>query len=958
MKLFYFLLLLWSFFGLGRVKAQETGARRDNKPPAVNDTARVDRFFSSSLDEVLDYFTAQYKVRFVFDRQQMHQISIADRFIDEPVKEIIKFICRRNGLYYAKQTDGTYFIVRSLEDLPRLKRAPDLALRNMAKEEDRSAYAVNTVPVVPAGVTAKSEMNKGNIASGSLVVHSGVAVTGRVTDQLTGESLSSATVKVKGTDIAAMSNADGYFSLSKVPTDTAVLIVSFAGYQAAQERLNGRSAGTAVLVGLLPAYNTLNEVEIAGKKNGIMNTDTRKVSVIQLSPGKLTELPSMGERDILRAFQLMPGIGASNESSSGAYVRGGTPDQNLVLFDGFTVYQVDHLYGFFSAFNANAVKDVQMYKGGFSSRFGGRLSSVTDISGKEGNKKEFNFGGDLSLLSLNLYAEMPVSSKSSALFSIRRSYQGLLYDKIFGKLSNPSASATQQAGAAGGPGGRGGFGGRADNQTQISSWFYDLNGKYTYTANDRNIFSLSYYSGSDDLDNSRELGIPGSLSSSLSSSSITDLTRYGNLGASAKWSSRWSNRLYSNSLVSYSSYFSDRNRSMASSVTDSAGAAANVSSGTFENNDLKDFGFKTDWEYTLSNRTKLLFGGFGSLQDIKYVYAQNDTSTLINQHNRGVTAGGYAEVEINAGKLLVQPGLRLTHYNVTGQAYLEPRFSASYALTDKWMLKGATGRFYQFANRVIREDILAGSRDFWVLADGNNIPVGSAFHYIAGASYETGSFLWSVEGYYKRLTGLTEYSLRQLRTGGFRNGTVTLEENFYNGKGYARGVEFMLQKKTGRYTGWIGYTLGEAYNNFSAYGDDYFPANHDVTHEFKSINMYHYGRWTFSATWIYASGKPYTAPIGSFTIDKPGAGTITSLTITGKNTERLPAYHRLDAALTYDLVKVNTSKVGAIGFSLFNIYNRVNTWYREYQLQGNQVISTDVNYMGLTPNLTLTLKWK
>jgi hypothetical protein len=498
----------------------------------------------------------------------------------------------------------------------------------------------------------------------------------------------------------------------------------------------------------------------------------------------------------------------------------------------------------------------------------------------------------------------------------------------------------------------------ADNQTQISSWFYDLNGKYTYTANDRNIFSLSYYSGSDDLDNSRELGIPGSLSSMLNSSSITDLTKYGNLGASAKWSSRWNSRLYSNSLVSYSGYFSDRNRSTSSSVTDSAGATSNIFNGTFENNDLKDFSAKSDWEYALGNRAKLLFGGFGSLQDIRYVYAQNDTSTLINQHNSGVTAGGYAELEMDAGKLRIQPGLRLTHYNVTGKAYLEPRLSASYALDDQWTLKGATGQFYQFANRVIREDILAGSRDFWVLADGNNIPVGSAFHYIAGASYETGSFLWSVEGYYKTLTGLTEYSLRQLRTGGFRNGTVTLEENFYNGKGYARGMEFLLQKKTGRYTGWIGYTLGEAYNNFSVYGDDYFPASHDVTHEFKSINMYHYGRWTLSATWIYASGKPYTAPIGSFTIDKPGAGTITSLTITGKNTERLPAYHRLDAALTYDLIKVNTSKVGSIGFSLFNIYNRVNTWYREYQLQGNQVISTDVNYMGLTPNLTLTLKWK
>jgi ferric enterobactin receptor len=940
MKQFYFLLLLFGLTGIQRAHARQE---------VVTDTATVDRFFSSSLDEVLDYFTKNYKTRFVFDRKQMHEINIADRFMNEQIKDIIKFICKRNGLYYAKQTDGTYFLMKSLEDLPRLKRSPSLALRNDAPPEDRSMYAVTKTNLPPLAGEKKIA------AAGPVLVGKDISVSGRVTDQLTGESLPSATVKVKGTEISAMCNTDGYFTLSRVPVDTATLLVSFAGYQTAQERLTGVKMGKSLVIGLLPAYNTLNEVEIAGKKNGIMNTDTRKVSVIQLSPAKLAELPSMGERDIMRAFQLMPGVGASNESSSGAYVRGGTPDQNLVLFDGFTVYQVDHLYGFFSAFNANAVKDVQMYKGGFSSKFGGRLSSVTDISGKEGNKNDFTFGGDLSLLSVNVYGETPVGSKSSALFSIRRSYQGPLYDKLFGKLSNPGGTT---AAAGGGPGGRGGFGARADNQTQVSSWFYDLNGKYTFTPNDKNIFSVSYYSGSDDLDNSRDVGIPGSLSSSINSSSITDLTKYGNLGTSAKWSSRWNSRLYSNSLISYSSYFSDRNRSTSNSVTDSAGAASTINNGTFENNNLKDFSAKSDWEYTLGNKTKLLFGAFASMQDIKYVYAQNDTSTLINQHNKGTTAGGYVELEMNVGKLLVQPGLRLTHYNVTDKAYLEPRLSFSYALDDRWMLKGATGRFFQFANRVIREDILAGSRDFWVLADGNNIPVGSAFHYIAGASYETSSFLWSVEGYYKTLSGLTEYSLRQLRTGGFRNGTVTLEENFYNGKGYARGVEFLLQKKTGRYTGWIGYTLGQAYNNFAAYGDDYFPANHDVTHEFKSINMYHYGRWTFSATWIYATGKPFTAPIGSFTIDKPGSGTITSLTITGKNTERLPAYHRLDAAITYDLIKVNTSKIGSIGFSLFNIYNRVNTWYREYQLQGNQVISTDVNYMGLTPNLTLTLKWK
>lgn len=931
MKSILFLLLFSTLFFVRQLSAQTV----------QNDTARVNKFITAPLDQVLDEFSATYQIRFIFDREQMHQLSVSDHYFHEKVKDVISQICKFHGIYYSKQPDGTYFILRKPEDITRLRKTA-----GQAKNGEMGTMSL----------TYKDQLVK--TAAPVQPVRTNFPLAGRVTDIVTGESLPSAFLKIRGTNITAITNTDGYFNLQNVPSDTSTLIVSYAGYQASAEQLTPERAAQKLAISLLPADNALNEVVINGKKDGVMNTDTRRVSVIQLTPSKLAELPNIGERDILRAFQLMPGVSGSNESSSGAYVRGGTPDQNLVLFDGFTVYQVDHLYGFYSAFNVNAVKDVQMYKGGFSSKFGGRLSSVTDISGKDGNKKTPSFGVDLSLLSVNIYGETPVSDKSSLLVSLRRSYQGPLYNKIFNKLNNTTTTTNS------GPGGMGGFGGRggmANNQTQVSSWFYDLNGKYTYTPDDKNIISLSFYSGKDDLDNSRELGIPGALSSTVNSSSITDLTTYGNVGSSAKWSRRWTNKLYSNTLVSFSKYFSNRDRSTTSSITDTTGTTATVNNGTFENNNLRDYSAKSDWEWNITNNGKILFGGFASAQDIKYTYAQNDTSYLINQYNKGLSLGGYLELEQNIGKLKVQPGMRFTHYNVTGKTYIEPRFSASYALTDKLMLKMATGRFYQFTNRVIREDILSGSKDFWVLANGSSIPVGSAFHYIAGASYETDKYLFSVEAYYKTLTGLTEYSLRQTGAGGGGmmgpNQAITLEENFYNGEGYAKGIEFMVQKKVGKYTGWMGYTLAEAFNKFDVYGTDYFPANQDVRHEFKSINMFHEGRWTLTATWIYASGRPYTAPVGSYTIDRAGAGTKTYFVISGKNTERLKAYHRLDAAITYDLIKTNTKKIGTIGFSLFNIYNRSNTWYREYSIQGNQVISTDVNYLGFTPNLTLSLKW-
>jgi ferric enterobactin receptor len=332
--------------------------------------------------------------------------------------------------------------------------------------------------------------------------------------------------------------------------------------------------------------------------------------------------------------------------------------------------------------------------------------------------------------------------------------------------------------------------------------------------------------------------------------------------------------------------------------------------------------------------------------------------------------GGYTEVEYEPNsKWHIQPGLRSTYYSPTGKMYFEPRLSAIYHLTDRINLKGSTGRFYQFTNRVVREDVAGGDRNFWVLANNSNIPVGSANHFILGTSYETNNLLFDVEGYYKQLGGLTEYSIRQ--TGGATGGmggppvaastgttATTITQDFYNGTGYAKGIEFLLQKKTGVYTGWISYTLAEAKNKFSVYGDEYFSAAQDIRHEFKSINMYHLQRWSFAATFIFSTGHPYTAPAGVYTVNTLDGNKISYLSVSQKNGERLPAYHRLDLSATYDLLKTDASKIGSITFSLFNAYNHVNTWYNEYYIRGNQVITSTVKYLGLTPNITLSLKLK
>jgi ferric enterobactin receptor len=240
------------------------------------------------------------------------------------------------------------------------------------------------------------------------------------------------------------------------------------------------------------------------------------------------------------------------------------------------------------------------------------------------------------------------------------------------------------------------------------------------------------------------------------------------------------------------------------------------------------------------------------------------------------------------------------------------------------------------------------------------LPVASSKQYVAGFSLENTSWLFDAEAYYKTLDGLTEYSLRFTPTGlggggpGGGGGQVSYEENFFNGTGTARGIDLLLQKKHGRFNGWIGYTLGDTRQNYPVYGASDFYASNDVTHEFKIVGLYKWRNWDFSATWIYASGKPYTAPEGGYQITLLDGTTQDFLNVSAKNSYRLPDYHRFDVAATYNFRLGNAPTT--LGLSLFNLYNRANVWYKEFEIIDNQVIATDVNYLGITPNITLGIK--
>ncbi len=877
------------------------------------------------LDELMDTLSASYKVHIVFDRDSLHKFDVVEHFFNEKLKDVIQKVCTKNGLSYWIDRDGTLFILQNVDDYARIKKKADSTER--ARPKPKPLIAANQPPIR------------------KFRIHHNITISGRVVDENSGEALTGATVRIRNTTLTVSVREDGGFTIFNVPADTCMVEAVYTGYETEQLQLNYKNADSLLVIKMYKAINTLNEVSILGKKSGVMNTDTKKVGVLELTPANLDKLPNIGEKDIMRAFQLMPGVSAVNESSSGAYVRGGTPDQNLVLLDGFTVYEVDHLYGFFSAFNANAVKDVELYKGGFSAMYGGRLSSVTDITGKDGNSNQANFGVDLSLLSVNAFMEIPLSNQSSLVVAFRRSYQGPFYNKIFNEFNTTAIPG----GGFGGPGG--GFG----EQVTPASHFYDADVHYVDHINHDNSITASYYSGEDEVNNDHDLNFPSFLGGSAPA--ITDYTKYGNVGSSIRWFSQFNSKLHANTYITYSSYFNDRINDMSGTTTDDEGNTVGFERGTDETNNLHDIGIKSEWVWQKSNEVQFSFGGFADRLNVNYDYIQNDTLNLISEHNTAFSTGLYGELEYDPNsKLHLQPGLRATFYGPASQIYYEPRFSASYLLTDHYTLKFATGQFYQFMNQVTRDDIADGNRNFWVLSNNQGIPVGQSRHLMGGISWEDKNFLVDVEGYYKALSGLTQYTIAQSGFGPGGNGDLV--EDFYTGTGRAYGVEVLLQKKLGNYTGWIGYTLGDAENKFAVFGNNYYPADQDIRHEFKSINMYHSNRWNYSAVFIFSTGHPYTAPLSTYSIVGADGERETYFNVSGKNAERLPDYNRLDLSATYDLLKINGDKIGSIGLSLFNVYNHRNIWYKEYYIVDNAAVTTNVDYLGFTPNITLSLRWK
>jgi ferric enterobactin receptor len=781
-------------------------------------------------------------------------------------------------------------------------------------------------------------------------------LSGHVVNVKNSEPVSFASIGVYANKTGVVSDDNGYFTIM-VPSDTSTIIISSVGYKTKMEKLVPIRDFSMYSFHLEEETKQLDEVTVTIEKERIARISS-EISSVKMSPVLVAKLPNMGEVDVMRSFQLLPGVSATNETSAGLYVRGGTPDQNLILFDGMTIYHVDHFYGFFSAFNANSIDDIELIKGGYPAEYGGRISSVMVITGKPADFKRINGTASLSMLSLNGELEIPlVKDKLSLQIAVRRSYTDIIRTKLYNKIfdiysDNSSNTQTQNIPS-------GGFGRTQMTTQQPSFYFYDFNSKLTWKINDKNSFALSFYSGKDNLDNSSDsnlgMGFPGS--TTTESNKRTDIAGWGNTGLSGQWHSQWNQSFRSSVFISYSDYFSNRDIKTSTS-SDTVNSRNNrPGTNTLENNNVKDISLRFQNELQLNNWNTVEFGFENIINKIYYQLTFNDTLKANNQNQYGIQSALYLQdrFALFDKKLDLNIGFRTTRYDVTKKFYYEPRISAGFKISKNLKLKAAWGLYNQFITRIIRDDVLQGSKDFWLLANDSIIKVSSADHFITGFSYEKGSWLFDVEAYYKRLHGLTEYSARSTTIG--RRDGANRQDLFYAGDGYAKGIEFMIQKKFGLNTGWIAYTLSEVKEKFPDlnFGKPFY-ALHDQTHEFKTVYSRKLGNWDLSATFIFATGKAYTAPVSQYQLTLLDGSIYNYIHVSEKNSLRLPSYHKMDLSASYNWIGKVADKT--LSLSIFNVYNRKNIWYKEFDIQENVMIVTNVTYLGFTPNLTFTIRFK
>jgi outer membrane receptor for ferrienterochelin and colicin len=737
-------------------------------------------------------------------------------------------------------------------------------------------------------------------------------ISGYIKDSSNGESLIGSTIYIKELKTGGATNEYGYYILS-VPSGSFTLVYSFMGFKTKEITFNVKQ-NIKQNVLLKESNIETKEVVVTGERSD-RNFKSTEMSRMEISGEKVKSLPVIfGEPDVLKAITLLPGIKSGGEGSTGFYVRGGGPDQNLVMMDEAVVYNPAHLLGFMSVFNTDAVKNIEIIKGGMPANYGGRLSSILNVSMKDGDNQKYVFSGGVGLIASRFSAEGPIKkNKSSFIVSARRTYIDALVQPFL---------ASQYKGNG--------------------YYFYDLNAKANYIFSDKDRLYFSFYLGRDVFN----------FTSPVNSAINFNIT-WGNTAATIRWNHIFSDKLFSNTSIVYNRYDLNNQFTFGTGVSQ---AQFMSSSG------IQDWTLKSDYQYHLSNKHHFKFGG----QYIFHTFQPGIASGTIGTVNFGEKIQNKYAHELNlyamdewqiTNRLSVNTGLRWVLFDNVGpytqyqfdennlktgvsQSWgtnesvalytgFEPRFAATYLVTDHSSVKASFTKTYQFLNLATTSGASFPS-DLWIPST-QTIKPQMCLQYALGYYHNFDDNAWesSIETYYKPMYNQIE----------FKPGTqLFLNQNLdaavIQGQGLSYGIEFFLKKKVGKTTGWFGYTLSKTTRQFDELNNGKeFYYRYDRTHDLSLVITHQISKkWSGTVVFVYGTGNAATLPTGRYAYrigydqikNQPKFAIIDYYD--QLNSYRLPAYHRMDVSFTY-MHKKTAKWESSWNFSVYNVYNRANPYF-------------------------------
>ncbi|MBQ1623035.1 MAG: TonB-dependent receptor, partial [Bacteroidales bacterium] len=741
-----------------------------------------------------------------------------------------------------------------------------------------------------------------------------------------------------------VTNNYGFYTLT-LPAGEVSLEYSYTGYETVVKEFR-LTRDTVIHVGLVFSPEMLSGATVTASRSEIGVRGTQ-MSAIEIPVNQIRRVPALaGEVDVIKAIQLLPGVQSGTEGSAGLYVRGGGPDENLLLLDGVPIYNVNHMMGFFSVFNADAIKNVTLYKGSFPARFGSRLSSIVDVRMKDGNDQAWHGSASLGLLSAKVNVEGPiVKGKTTFNVSARRTYYDVLAQPLIALYMRNNREDGDQA--------TGGY------------YFYDLNAKLTHTFSNRDKLYASYYMG-DDRVYARLNMSDGSTDTRLNLG-----WNWGNIVGSLRWNHVFGPRLFVNTTVNYTQY----RHLLDITGNERYQGGANTDFTLGYNSLINDLSAAADFEFNPVPEHDIRFGGTfihhtfkPSVTTVRFSEsAQKDAAIDTTFGDRNLftnEAALYAEDNWSITPWLkVNLGLRYSLYATSGRTYhsLEPRVSLRALFTDDFSFKASYSEMSQAVHLLSNSNISLPT-DLWVPSTDRIEPMRSK-QAAAGLFYSLGVVDLSLEGYYKHMDNVLEY-----RDGAsFFGSTTGWEDKVAMGKGWAYGVEFLVQKKTGRLTGWIGYTWSKTMRQFDREGHVInfgkpFPAKYDRRHDLSITAAYELTKKIdLAATFVYGTGV-----CGSLALQTiqamPGydrqfdyymlADTFPVDYLEGRNNYRMPSYQRLDLGVNFKRTFRNGHH-RTISLSVFNAYNRNNPFlvYRD----GKQLVQLSI--FPIMPSLSYTYEF-